>query len=72
MLKKSRMEPVKNAHPDGISIKKYYGTYNGCVVVLLEDEYTEHNTAMWNEKIGGTTFNYNGGNRILVYKPYEN
>ncbi|MCL1811667.1 MAG: hypothetical protein FWG41_05580 [Methanomassiliicoccaceae archaeon] len=52
---------------DNVGINKYYGTYNGSVVVKMSD-LTGHLIMMISETVGGITINYPDTNKALVWK----
>lgn len=59
---------VADAVAEKVTISAYYGTYNGAVAVMIEDEYTSFDAAMWLVEIEGVKIIYNSGNRITVWK----
>jgi hypothetical protein len=60
--------PIKKAKTDDVSIAQYYGTYNTCVAVMLDEAYCGHNAALWDVTIGDVTLHYKNGNRIIIWK----
>lgn len=51
---------IKSAIADGFTITKYYGTYNNCTAVMVEDVYSGVVGIVWTESIAGVNFRYNG------------
>ena len=51
----------------GVRIDSYYGTYNGCVAVMITDNYSGYNDALWLEEVAGIGICYNDGNRIMIW-----
>ena len=49
-------------------IVKYYGTYNGCVVVMMGDNYTGYTDALWGMEVAGVAFKFKDGNSIRAWK----
>lgn len=56
------------ATAENVHIYGYYGTYNGSVAVMIEDDYTSFDTAMWMVEVEGVNIYYNSGNRITIWK----
>jgi len=52
---------------DSISIRKYYGTYNGYVAVMIDD-YNDVMDALRDVTVGEVTLHYNDGNSIKLWK----
>ena len=46
---------------------EYYGTYNGCVALILSDNYNNYPTIVWEENIGEVVFHFSDGNFIRVW-----
>jgi hypothetical protein len=57
-----------DATVDDIEIKKYYGTYGGCVAVLMTDNYTGYSQALETEVVDGITIQYFDSNKMLIWK----
>ena len=54
---------------DDIYIQKYYGTYNGCVVVMIQDKLSGVNGAIKEATIADVKFYYGSGNiSIQIWK----
>ena len=51
---------------DDVSIERYYGSYNGCIAVMIfgDGGYPD---AMWDMDVAGIIFHYNSGNRIRIW-----
>ena len=56
------------AELSGVEIKRYYGTYSGCVAVMVSDKYREFKQEEWTERISNIRINYSDGNRIFIWK----
>jgi hypothetical protein len=52
---------------DDVTIEKFYGTFNGCTVVLIHYGILYMDVVDYNE-IGGIKITYQMGNRLLAYK----
>lgn len=66
-------ERLKEGYPadmiiDDVSIYKYYGNFNDCIVVMLTDRYTGYLDEIAVETIAGVTIGYGDANRIVAYK----
>lgn len=63
-------EHIEKIDGETALIKKYYGSYNGCVAVIIECVNVQ-NPAVYNQivvDVGGISFNYNDpGPRIMVW-----
>ncbi len=46
----------------------YFGTYNGCVALMVNDSFTGYADIVTEEKIGGIPFKYSSGNTVRVFK----
>lgn len=57
-----------DATVEHVRIYGYYGTYNGNVAVMIEDDYSSYDCAMWMIEVEGVNIYYNSGNRITVWK----
>ncbi|MBD5092669.1 MAG: hypothetical protein HDT36_04740, partial [Clostridiales bacterium] len=74
IIKSAECELLRKTSPqatlDDITITKYYGTYNGCVVVVLDDPFSAVPTMVVNKwiEIGGVQFHYKSFDFIRVYK----
>lgn len=51
----------------GVRIDSYYGTYNGCVAVMITDNYSGSGDVLWLEEVAGIGICYNNGNRITIW-----
>ena len=62
--------PILDAKAEDFEILKYYGTYNGCYVVLLNEPYDKFFTVIIDEwvTIGGGEFHYIGHLRKSIWK----
>lgn len=58
----------KDAAPEDFVIEKYYGTYNGCVVIMMHKKGQAFNGALWSETIEDVFIQYLDGNSICVWK----
>ena len=79
-IKESRAKNLRETmRPDGrpvaadaiaenVYIDGYYGTYNGAVAVMIEDDYGAFDAAMWMVEVEGVNIYYNSGNRITIWK----
>ena len=56
-----------NASIDDVTITKYYGEYNGCYAVMLDDSYSAAGMAPWTDIIDGVEIIYGDRNFILVW-----
>jgi len=56
------------ASTDDIEIIKYYGTYNGCVVVMLDDAFSGYTCALRKVVIADVVLYYNDGNTLRAWK----
>jgi hypothetical protein len=66
---KSHVKPMyPDATVDNITILKYYGTYGGCVAVLMTDSHTLYAQVLGTEVVGGITIHYSDSNRMLIWK----
>jgi|GEM_PF-6438676 len=63
-----RSQGYTDATAEYVAIIKYYGTYNECFAIMLENAYFDHITDGRIEVIAGIVFNYNNGNSIMVWK----
>ena len=52
---------------DKVSIDNYYGTYNGCVPVMIDHESLRYLAELWNMTVAGITFYFAGGQGIDVW-----
>lgn len=52
---------------DDVEIIKYYGTYNGCVIVIIDYKNAQLPAYFWSETIGEIVFTYGTPRAILVY-----
>lgn len=58
----------KDAAPEDFVIEKYYGTYNGCVVIMMHKKDLAFTDALWSETIEDVVIQYLNGNSICVWK----
>ena len=61
---------VVDAKAEDFSITRYYGTYNECVALMINDPYHEYPAEDLdvNEEVAGVLFHYTDPNRIVVWK----
>ena len=59
---------IPDASAEHVTISGYYGTYNGGVAVMIEDDYSSYDCAMWMVAVEGVNIYYNDGNRIKIWK----
>lgn len=52
-------------------IKKYYGIYDGAVIVLIDGTHLSHDGAIYDKEIGGYYFHHPGNLDVTVYKDNE-
>lgn len=55
------------AELSGVRIDSYYGTFDGCVAVMITDNYSETTSALRVEEVADIGICYNNGNRILIW-----
>jgi hypothetical protein len=67
-IRNDSQNPIKRAKTDDVSISRYYGTYNTCVAVMLDEAYYCYTDALRDITIDGIPFHYKDGNNILVWK----
>lgn len=53
---------------DEIIINRYYGTFNGAVVLMIESSDWGYLQVVWEEEIAGVVFSYPDSQRIWVWK----
>lgn len=58
----------QDAAPEDFIIEKYYGTYNGCVVIMMQNKNQAFTDALWSEVIEDVIIQYLNGNSIRVWK----
>ncbi len=74
LVKEARLKELKQnpdtAHAtlDDIKIDYYFGTYNDCIVVMLWDNFTTVNCAMYDVYVEGVKFTYSDNRRARVLK----
>ena len=56
------------AELSGVRIDRYYGTYNGCVVVMTSDDYSGTTGLEWIEEVADISICYNSGKRIEIWR----
>ena len=56
---------------DDVRVLGYYGTYRGCIAVMLTDNKAFYTTEIWEESVAGVNFMYSNSNRIYVCKDGE-
>lgn len=67
-LRNRNPNPISEATAEDITIDKYYGTYNGCVAVMISDAFSGVPGALWDDEVAGVIFNYFNGNSIVIWK----
>ena len=66
---KSYIRPIcPDAAIDSITIEKYYGTYGGCVAVLMSGGGLGYSLALETEVVGGVTIQYFSSNKMLIWE----
>ena len=69
-IKKTYLKDLKYdelTYLDNVEIIKYYGEYNQCHVIILDDDFSESNTIVGTYFITNIEFKYLDGKRILVW-----
>ena len=63
-------DPILEAKAEDFKIVKYYGTYNGSYVILLNEPYFEYPAVIVDEwvTIGEVSFHNRGHGEIIVWK----
>ena len=61
--------PVPEAEAEGMSVEKYYGTYNGSVAVIIGQSYYSYPAVEINswDTIGGVVVHYWSYDRIQIW-----
>ena len=67
-LRNQDMKPIKEAKAKDITIFKYYGTYNNCIAVMLDDIHHDYPTALRDVTIEGVYFVIVTVNSIIIWK----
>lgn len=57
---------IKNAKADDVTILGYYGTYNNCFAVKIDDDFAVYTTALREVTLAGIVFRYSNGNSIII------
>lgn len=67
-MRENKIDPVVNAKAEDFFIMNYFGTYNECVVFMINDPYHFYPAEVLNidEIIAGVCFHYTTPNRIKV------
>ena len=63
-------EKIEAAKAEDFQIEKYYGTYNGSIVIMLNHPYYDYPAVILdvNETIAGVVFHYSDPSRIIVWR----
>ncbi len=60
---------------DNITINAYFGTYNGLIAVIVDDDYYSYmnlEVVSWPKIVAGVIFNYKGSSKsIVLWKPLD-
>lgn len=67
-LRNRNPKPIEEAKAKDITILKYYGTYNDCVAVLLDDMFGGYFPIEREVIIAGVSFYYIGSDNIMIWK----
>lgn len=67
-LRTQNPNPIKKAEAKDITILKYYGTYNNCVALIMDDIHHDYSSAEREVTIDGVLFHYNDGNSIIIWQ----
>jgi len=69
-MRENELTPVEEAKSDDYLFTKYFGTYNGNIVIMVNDPYHECPAVELdiNETIAGVLFHYTNPNKIVVWK----
>ena len=67
-LRNNNPNPYPEAMVDDVTINRYYGTYNNCVVVMINDVYSEYSANLKDVDVAGVIIHYYNGNRIIIWK----
>lgn len=62
---------MQYAEADGFTITEYCGTYNGCVAVMMRDDYSGTTGEEWTDSVAGVNIYYNSGNSIKIWRKNE-
>ena len=63
------LKKYEEANIAEIHIENYYGTYKGCVAVIMTSDYFGYTAAVWTETVDNVNIVYNYGNRIYIWVP---
>lgn len=68
-LRNDEKHPVSEASAQGIRIIKYYGEYNGCYAVILENQYVAYPAEEMDEwqEIDGVKIHYTNWLKIVIW-----
>ncbi|MDE7454442.1 MAG: hypothetical protein K2M64_01280 [Clostridia bacterium] len=58
----------ENTSIDDVTILQYYGTYNGCVAVMISDEYSGVSTAIVELTVANVWIKFMDGREIIIWK----
>lgn len=67
-LRNQDTKPIKEAKAKDITILKYYGTYNNCIALMMNDIYHDYPTALREVTVEGVLFRYSDGNSLIIWK----
>lgn len=56
---------------EDITIREYFGTYNGCSVMFIDTPWWGYMDSFWSEEIAGYTFGYGSSQTLDVYRDGE-
>ena len=54
-----------------ITIREYFGTYNGCSVMFIDTPWWGYMDSFWSEEVAGYTFGYGSSQTLDVYRNGE-
>ncbi len=68
-LRELQQDP-RTAHAtlDDIRIDYYFGTFNDCIVVMIDDNFTTQNCSLYDIYVEGIKFHYPDSNRAIALK----
>lgn len=58
---------INDAEADGFRITEYCGTYNGCVAIMMRDDYSGTAGVVWTDTIAGVNIYYNSGRTMQIW-----
>lgn len=67
-LRNQDTKPIKEAKAKDIIIRKYYGTYNDCVAVMLDDMFGGFIDIERMVIVAGVSFYYRASYNIMIWK----